>query len=246
MLGELRQNWNTLYNSLSEIHASLREAAFRKGLVDIVFLAGSIVFRPLKGAKEGLAWLLTTRFLAKTLTEKLLDTAMKSLLKGWEKDLSAYTKDIVSKQGQDVGKKFVQEVTADEITSRMMQNYFDQGLRTGGFEGATMKLTDRMKNYEEIKKVVRDTYAKPAMDFLGDLHSFYSLTMDAMTANEQLQVLSQKEAYILGERVKAEALWNEAKRDMDNAKYALNECEKGDAYQHYLRYLAILKLPSQG
>jgi hypothetical protein len=59
-------------------------------------------------------------------------------------------------------------------------------------------------------------------------------------------MIAQKERFILAEKAKVGALFDEARRDMDNKRHALNECEKGEEYREYLRFKAFMELPLQG
>lgn len=240
------ENWERLYADLENAWESVRETAIRNGLVDIGFMVGSLGSRVAVDA--GVKWFggwLTSKFLAKTLAEKLIEASLKSLLKGAAKDWSKYLKEIGSKQAQDVGKKYLQEFGVQEMTKSLtpglQRTLLDSSKDPSG--GTWFTPT---KPYTEVEKFAKDNYAKPVTDFLGDLQSLYNLGMDAMTSHEQLELIEDKRRTIRDEIARLRPMWDDAKGDEDVKRAALNGCESSETYQRYLKYLAFLALPQQG
>ena len=238
-------SWQSTYNSLDELYWKTSKAGYWSGVVDVGFLAGSVFGRPLAGLSKGL---LGRKLLSDTLKQKLMEAALKSMLKGSMKDMSKYfdPAKLPMKLTEDAGKKYLQEMLKNEITSRVMQGYLDQGLRAGAFDGATVKFFGRLDAYDKIRGVVSKAYAEPWANFLGDTLSLYGAGMDALTTREQLEIIRMRLSAARESMYTAEQALDEATDEMSLARDAHNDCTRGDTYQRYLRYLQFLKLPRQG
>lgn len=239
LLAALTQT-NSLLQTLEEIYQQTWKTGYTSGVVDVAFLAGSLIGRVTKGTLGFLG----REYLGASLKQKLLDAALKSLLKSQIKDYDLMK--TLLKQPEDVGKKFLQEKLTESIVSRIMQDRLANGLRVGGFDGATVKLLERMKNYDGVKDIVKNAYAKPVADLFGDMLSLYNAGMDAATYATQLEMIRQRlsnarqQAFALDQQLEEEIFQTSLARDSFNA------CTQGEAYQRYLRRLAFDKLPSQG
>jgi hypothetical protein len=243
-LFEAYLSWQSTVTSLDELYWKTSKAGYWSGVVDVGFLAGSVFGRPLAGISEALG----KKYLNDTLKQKLLEAALKSMLKGSLKDLNKYfdPAKLPMKQAEDVGKKYLQEVLKNEITTRVMQGYLDQGLRAGGFDGATAKLFGRMEAYDKIRGVVSKAYAEPWANFLGDSLSLYSAGMDALTTREQLEIIRMRLNAARDNLHNSERLLDEVTDRVSLARDSFNRCTESELYQRYLRRLEFLKLPSQG
>lgn len=206
------------------------------------FLAGSVFGKALEGSLKTLG----KKYMSDTLRQKLIEAALKSILKGTLKDPGKYFKNFKSKQFEDGGKKYVQEMLKKELTSQVLQDYLESGLRVGGFDGASVELLKRLNNYEAIKKVVQKNYADPIANFLGDSLSLYNVGIDALTNREVLGIIRQRIIYSQQMTSEAEKGLDEANEEVGRARDARNYCTQGEGYQRYLRYLEFLKLPKQG
>jgi len=239
-------SWKSVYQSLDELYWKTSKAGYWSGVVDIGLLAGSVFGRPLAGLSKGL---LGKKILSDTLKQKLLEAALKSMLKGSLKDMSKYFDPayLAQKQVEDVGKKSLQEMLKEQITTRIMQDYLSKGnIRAGGFDGATVKFMEDVKNYNKFRDIIAKTYADHWANFLGDSISLYNAGMDAFTTKEQLEIIRMRLNAARDNIFKSEQALDAATDEMSLARDSYNHCTQGEIYQRYLRHLQFLKLPRQG
>lgn len=244
MLLQAYITWTNTIKALDELYWNTSKAGYWSGVVDVGFLAGSVFGRPLGGLWE----LGGKKILGDTLKQKLIEAAIKNVIKNSLKDVNTILDpaELASKLSQDVGKKYLQELITKEITSSIMQDYLSQGLRAGGFDGATVKFLDRIAGYDKITKIVKDSYAAPVADFLGDTLSLFNAGMDALATKEKLEIIRQRLNAARDMKFQAEQALEDANYEVERVRDAYNSCTQGDSYQRYLRYLEFLKLPRQG
>jgi hypothetical protein len=243
-------SWKSVYQSLEDLYWKTSEAGYWSGVVDVGFLAGSVFGRPLAdSAKSLLKGALSKKVLSDSLKQKLLEAALKSMLKGAAKDLHKYLDPayFTQKQIEDVGKKYLQEMLKEQITTRIMQDYLSQGaIRAGGFDGATVKFLENVKNYKAFRDLVTKTYADHWANFLGDTISLYNAGIDALTKKETLEIIRSRLNAARDNIFKTEQALNAATDEMSLARDSYNHSLQSDIYQRYLRHLEFLKLPRQG
>ena len=244
MLLQAYLTWTNTIKSLDELYWATSKAGYYSGVIDVGFLAGSVFGRPLAGLWE----LGGKKIMGDTLKQKLIEAAIKSIIKNSMKDVSKVLDpaELASKLSQDMGKKYLQELITREITSSIMQDYLSQGLRAGGFDGATVKFLERIKGYDQITKIVKDSYAAPVANFLGDTLSLFNAGMDALSSREKLEIIRQRINAARDMKFNAEQALENANFEVELARDAYNYCTQGETYQRYLKYLAFLKLPRQG
>lgn len=241
LLLEAFVRWQNTIRELDELYWKTSEAGYWGAVVDIGFLAGSVIGRPLAGLSRTLG----RKYLGDTLKQKLLEVALKSVLKGSLKDVGKVFDLAQLPEGQAPGlvEKYLQEVIEKEVTSRIMQDYLNRGLRAGAFDGATVKFFGRLDAYEKIREVVSKSYAEPVSNFLGDILSLYSAGMDALTAREQLEIIRMKLNAARDNLFITQDLLDEATHRVSLARDSYNRCTQGEFYQRYLRRLQFLRLP---
>src|SRR5205085_10962675 len=150
------------------------------GVVDVGFMAGTAFGRPL----AGVVWeKLGAKYPGDSLKQKLFEAVVKSMIKGSLKDASKYfdPSKLPVKLGKDMSKKVRTEWLKEQITTRVMQEKLGEGaIRAGGFDGATVKFMENVKNYKKFRDVIGKTYADHWANFLGDTMSLYSAGSDAL------------------------------------------------------------------
>jgi hypothetical protein len=237
--------WENTIQSLDDLYWKTSKAGYYGGVVDIGFLAGAVFGRPLAGLSE----VLGKKYLNDSLRKKLLEAALKSMLKGSLKDATKYfdPAKLPGKLTEDVGKKYLQEFLKEQITTSVMQDYLEEGaIRAGGFDGATVKFMQNVKNYDKFREIVTKSYADHWANFLGDSLSMYNAGMDALTTKEQLEIIRSRLQAARQSLFATQRALDAANNEAGLARDAYQNCSQGDEYQKYLRYLEFLKLPKQG
>lgn len=221
-------DWQSTIKALDDLYWQTNKAGYWGGVVDVGFLAGSVFGRPLAGVSEALG----KKYLADNLKQKLMEAALKSMIKGSLKDASQYwdPAKLPGKLTEDMGKKYLQEVLKKQITSSLVEDYKELGFVP------TKGLTE----------AIGKNYADPLANFLGDTLSLYSTGMDALTTKERLEIIRMRLNAARDSLSNAKLALDEAVNDTALARDAYNDCTQGDGYQRYLHDLEFRKRSSQG
>jgi hypothetical protein len=221
-------DWQNTVKALDDLYWQTNKASYWSGVVDVGFLAGSFLGRPAQFAK-GLAW---KKFMSDNLKQKLMEAALKSMLKGSLKDMSQYwdPAKLPGKLSEDMGKKYLQEVLKKQMMTSLTQDYKELGFVPN------KGLTEALSN----------NYVDPMVNFLGDTLSLYSTGMDALTNTERLEIIRMRLNAARDSLSNAKLALDEAISETALARDDYNNCTQGDVYQRYLHYLEFKNRSSQG
>lgn len=240
ILNDALQCWREMGTDFDDTHLKLKEAGYQDASVDLAFIVGGVLSRPL--ATTGGSYF-TRKILSETLAQKLLDASLKSLLKGWCKNLDKYVGEIFSKQRDDIGKKYVQEKIKDQV-SRYVRERLEPSLSAA----IGQPLSDDLK--AELKKYADKYYADPLANFIGDAMSLVSMSESFFKIDKQLEWVRLRESYIRGRLSEAELEYADAMSDLRVKGHARDQCHLTESYRRYVEQLqrraAFYQLPRQG
>lgn len=222
---QARANAKVLLLSLQELrnikaaldvqYENVRATTYGSGVIDIAFLAGSVLGKaPVKVGVEAAK---------ETLQAKLFEAAVKAYYKEAFKDVvkilneqNVNFADLIKKPAEDVVKKAVIEKLKESLTNRALE-------KVAGGLGTTIEALD--KNFAEpLKQSIKLNYSGPLGDYFGNLLSVYKGASGVFSGKETLENIRQAINEINAKLTDAQLQFDSALADYDIAAASYRDC----------------------